>query len=63
MEGGDLQCCLVGQNLELAPRVVWDVNAHVKELVNRLKMDYKKTTNYHHMWRAHDLVRDWYPGG
>lgn len=35
----------------------------MKELVNGLKMDYKKSTNYHHMWRARDLVRDWYLGG
>lgn len=26
-------------------------------------MDYKKSTNYHQMWQAKDLVRDWYLGG
>lgn len=35
----------------------------VKELINGLKMDYKKTTNYQQMWHARDLVRDWYLGG
>lgn len=35
----------------------------MKELINGFKMDYKKSTNYHQMWRARDLVRDWYLGG
>lgn len=47
----------------MAPRVCQNTNAPVKELVNGLKMDYKQTTNYHQMWRAQDLVRDWYLGG
>lgn len=47
----------------LAPRVMRNVKVPVKELVNGLKMDYKKSTNYHQMWRACDLVRDWYLGG
>lgn len=47
----------------LAPRVVRNMKVHVKELVHGLMMDYKKGTNYHQMWRARDLVRDWYLGG
>lgn len=32
-------------------------------MVNGLKQDYKRTTNYHQMWRARDRVHDWYLGG
>lgn len=35
----------------------------MKELLDGLRMDYKRTTNYHQMWRAKDHARDWYLGG
>lgn len=35
----------------------------VKELQSGLRMDYKKSCNYHQMWHAKDFVRDWYLGG
>lgn len=47
----------------LAPHVVRNTKVPMKELVDGLKMDYKKTTNYHQMWHAHDLVCDWFLGG
>lgn len=47
----------------LAPCVVRHVKVPTKELINDLKMDYKKTTNYQQMWLARDLARDWYLGG
>lgn len=34
----------------------------MKEVQSGLCMDYKKSTNYYQMWRAKDLVRDWYLG-
>lgn len=46
----------------LAPQVVRNTNALVKELINGLKMDYKKSTNYQQMFKARELVRDWYLG-
>lgn len=47
----------------MANRASRNVVVPVEELVNGLKMDYKKTTNYHKIWRVCNLVRDWYLGG
>lgn len=47
----------------LAKRVSQNVVVLGKELINGLKMGYKKTTNYHTIWRACDMVRDWYLEG
>lgn len=35
----------------------------VKEMLNVFCMKYMKISNYHQMWRAQDLVGDWYLGG
>lgn len=32
----------------------------MKELLNGMNMDYKKSINYHQMWRAGELMWDWY---
>lgn len=47
----------------LANKVSRNMAVLVKELVNGLKMDYKKSTNYHRMWKAQDLVWDWFQEG
>lgn len=47
----------------LAPRVVRNPKVPVKELQAGLRMDYKRTTSYHQMWRAKDHIHDWYMGG
>lgn len=47
----------------LAPWVVRNPKVLVKELQAELRMDYKRTTNYHQMWSAKDHIRDWYMGG
>lgn len=45
------------------PRVVQNVRVSIRKLQSGLRMDYKKSYNYHKMWQAKDLVRDWYLGG
>lgn len=49
--------------ITLAPKVVRNVKVPVKELQHGLRMDYRRTSNYHQMWRAKDKVQDWYNGG
>lgn len=47
----------------LAPQVFKNVKVPIREMLDGLRMDYKRSTNYQKMWHAKDLVRDWYLGG
>jgi hypothetical protein len=42
----------------LGNRITKNVKVSVKELVHRLKSDYKKNTTCHQIWRARNLVED-----